>query len=441
MKDQAWLVSRRAFLGGVCAAGAASLWPRGGAQAQAQIPERLVIMHVPEGMWGRAPRPSGTSPGPIFEALAPHWDYVRILNGLRMESRDRGPGHEGHLRAIPHMLTGTEQASQNTAGGPSVDQTIADAIGEGTRFPSIQLGVRIIYNDLNASLIWRGPGNRLNPEQDPRRAFSRIFEGVEEEASAPVENRPSFDPRRSVLDHTVRDIARLRGRLGEEDRRRLDTYRASLRELERRVQETMAPGADGRTAGCSVPSLPGDLGDPRADGNYPAVGRLQMDIIAHALQCDLTRVATLQWGNSNDQCTYPWLGIHARGHDLAHNNRNVDPDGQKKLRVYQWYAEQFAYFADRLRAVPQPDGSTLLDHTTVLWVSEFGSSNAHSDDRLLWLLMGNAGGFFGPGGRVFDLEGRSTNDVHATLCQAFGLDTRTFGNPAYCDGPIEGLIA
>jgi hypothetical protein len=82
----------------------------------------------------------------------------------------------------------------------------------------------------------------------------------------------------------------------------------------------------------------------------------------------------------------------------------------------------------------------MLDNTTILWASEFGDSNGHVSSNLTWLLMGNAGGYFKQG-QVLDLKNRSTNDLHATLCNAFGVQTKTFGNPAYCAGPITDLLA
>jgi hypothetical protein len=82
----------------------------------------------------------------------------------------------------------------------------------------------------------------------------------------------------------------------------------------------------------------------------------------------------------------------------------------------------------------------MLDNTTILWASEFGDSNGHVSSNLTWLLMGNAAGYFKQG-RVLDLKNRSTNDLHATLCNAFGVTTTTFGNPAYCAGPITDLLA
>ena len=148
-------------------------------------------------------------------------------------------------------------------------------------------------------------------------------------------------------------------------------------------------------------------------------------------------MASLQWGNSNDQCSYSWLGVNALGHDLAHNAGNCDPTGSKKQRVYQWYAEQFAYLLGKLDAAKEGTGS-MLDNTVVLWASEFSDSNGHRSDKLLWLLMGNAAGYFKQG-QVLDCAGRSVNDLHTSLCNAFGISDTKFGNPAYCRGPLVGL--
>jgi hypothetical protein len=178
----------------------------------------------------------------------------------------------------------------------------------------------------------------------------------------------------------------------------------------------------------------------KAEANYPAIGKLQMDLAVAAMQCGLTRVVSLQWGNSNDQCRYPWLnGIGAIGHDLAHNNGNCDPGGSKKTTVFNWYAQQFAYLVGKLKGIKEGDG-TMLDNTVVLWVSEFGESNGHSPDNLLWVLAGNANGYFKQG-QVLDCGNKSTNDVHASLQNAFGIADTKFGGAAYCAGPLAAIKA
>ncbi|HVZ35771.1 MAG TPA: DUF1552 domain-containing protein, partial [Polyangiaceae bacterium] len=216
----------------------------------------------------------------------------------------------------------------------------------------------------------------------------------------------------------------------------------SLRDIERRlmtVSQTVAAASSsggGATAGCTLPVL-GNAVDVKAEANYPAVGQLQMDLMVAALQCNLTRVCSLQWGNSNDQCTYSFLGVNTLGHDMSHNNNNCDPDGSKKLAVYRWYSQQFAYLLGKLASIPEGNG-TMLDNTVILWVSEFSDSEQHAADKLMWLMMGNAGGYFRTG-QVLDAKGRSVNDLHTSLCNAFGIADKTFGNPAYCAGALPGL--
>ena len=81
----------------------------------------------------------------------------------------------------------------------------------------------------------------------------------------------------------------------------------------------------------------------------------------------------------------------------------------------------------------------MLDNTVVLWASEFGDSHQHAADKLTWLVLGNAAGYF-RSGRILDVQGRSTNDLHTSLCNAFGIKEQSFGNPAYCAGPLTELL-
>lgn len=428
--------SRRALLEGLSASALSMLVPRSLVRAQAKPPTRLILCHVPEGMWNGAPRPAagGTNLGPILQKLEPYQSKILVLNNLSMPSRDKGPGGDGHHRGVPHMFTGTEMMDETKAGGASIDQKIAAAIGGSSRFPSLQFAVRIVYGDTNSRCLWSGPGRAVSAMQSPFEAYTRIFGGMQQSAmpGAPT-SKPKVDLRKSALDRALKDLATLRARLPVSDREVLDSYQDSLRDIEKRLgMTTMAPAA----AGCAPPMLGSNI-DVKAEGNYPAVGKLQMDMIVAALQCGATRVASLQWGNSNDQCSYSWLGVNTLGHDMAHNNNNCDPSGAKKLKTYQWYAEQYAYLLGKLSAIPEGTG-TMLDNTLIVWASEFGDSNGHSSNNLMWLLMGNAGGYF-KSGRIIDCGGRSINDFHTSLCNAMGLPDKTFGNPAYCKGPLPGL--
>jgi hypothetical protein len=477
-----FVLSRRALLGGLGAATAAGMITFPGRRAGAAAPTRFIVVHVPEGMWATAQRPTAgsTQLGPVLEALQPYQSKINVMLNMNMQSRDNGPGGDGHHRGVVHMLTGTEQIDNDNAGGASVDQKIASVIGKGTPFGSLQFGVRIVYGDTNSHPIWSGPGKVMPAMQSPFDAYKRIFTGVKSSAPtstttttpamttttttpAPVMTQPAvitpkIDLRKSALDNALAETAALRAKLGTSDRVLLDSYQDGLRDIERRLQ-TIAQGTSGQTtttgggsvttttttpgtssttasAGCTVPTM-GSTMDVQAEGNYPTIAKLQMDLMVASLQCNLTRVCSLQFGNSNDQCTYSFLGVNTLGHDMAHNNNDCDPTGAKKLKTYKWYSEQAAYLLGKLASIPEGNGS-MLDNTAILWVSEFSNSEAHASDKLMWMLMGNAGGFF-KSGQVLDTKGRSVNDLHTLLCNAYGIADKTFGNPAYCAGALTGL--
>lgn len=434
--DERFVLSRRAVLGSLGALGLSAFLPRRFARAQSSaIPTRFVFVHVPEGMWSGAQRPSagGTNLGPIWEAIQPHQGKINVLNNLNMQSRDHGPGGDGHHRGVPHMLTGTEMVDESNAGGASVDQKIASAIGKSSPIASLQLAVRIVYGDTNSKPLWSGASRAVPAIQSPWEAYDRVFSGMVPTMPSGGSTKPPPDLRRSALDYSLEEVASLRSKLAPSDQALLDSYQESLRDIERRLATMPAPATGGA---CVKPDL-GTKVDVKAESNYIKVGQLQMDLMVAALQCGVTRVASLQWGNSNDQCSYSWLGVNNLGHDLAHNNNNCDPSGSKKLQVFRWYAEQAKYLLDKMDAIPEGNG-TMLDNTVVLWASEFSDSNGHNSDKLSWLLFGSAGGYFKTG-QILDCGGKSTNDLHTSLCNAFGIADKTFGNPAYCKGPLPNL--
>ncbi len=438
MDKQRWLASRRAVLGILGAGGATALLPKGKAVAAA-APTRFIVMHVPEGMWTNAQRPvaGATTLGPIFGPLDPYKSQLTVLNNLNLLSRDKGSfGGDGHHRGVPHMLTCIEMPDNNNAGGPSVDQKIAQTIGATTKFASLQFAVRIVYGDTDSKPIWSAAKQVVPAMQSPWDAYTRIF-GTAMAPSGGTATTSTFDMKKSVMDYALADLAPLMTRLPASDRDRLDSYQTSLRDIETRLASVAPPVTTG--GACTSPTL-GATMDVKLEANYPTIGKLQMDTMVAAMQCGLTRVASLQWGNSVDQCTYSWLGVNALGHDLAHNTGKVDTDGSKKQKVFNWYATQFAYLLGKLKGTAEGTG-TMLDNTVVLWISEFSEGNGHKSDKLCWLLMGNAAGYFKQQGNVLDLTGRAVGDLHVSLLNAFGIPDKTFGNPAYTTGPITALQA
>ena len=445
VKKHRWFCSRRAFLGGLGAAGFSHLLP-GAAQAQGR--KRFVVVYVPEGMWAGADRPAAgaTTLGSIFGPMDPYRTKVTALDGfdIATAAADR-PGVDEHHR-LPHLLSSTKMVDGRTSGAPTIDQRIAKVVGGQSTFESLQFGVQIVYKDGSGRLIWKDRAEQLPAMEDPWAAYDRIFGNRMGPAMPPPGQPgqpavpPKFDLRKSALDYSLGEIASIQPRLAATDKARVDSYQTSLRDIEKRLQAVQGPaGPTGPVQGapppgsCTPPSVGAPM-DVKAKPNFPMVAKLQIDLLVTSLQCGITNVASLQFGNSVDQCTYPWLGVRRTGHDLSHGGSRAE-----QPKVYRWYAEQFAYLLGKLQAVPEA-GGTMLDNTVVMWVSEFGNSSSHSLRNVLWFLAGNVGGFLKQG-QVIKSPGRSVSDLHVTVLNAFGIPDKTFGEAAHCTGPIAGLIA
>jgi hypothetical protein len=110
------------------------------------------------------------------------------------------------------------------------------------------------------------------------------------------------------------------------------------------------------------------------------------------------------------------------------------------VQAERWFAEQFAYLVQRLADTPEADGTgTMLDNSLVVWAKEMGDSRQHTCQGVPFVLAGGAGGRFKTG-RYLKFQGESHGKLLVSLCQAMGLDTKTFGNPMVGNGPLPGLV-
>ena len=401
-------------------------------------PKRLLVFFTNNGTVMNAWRPTGTETNfqlaSIMQPLAAHQDQLIIMEGIDQESSYNGPGSgDPHMPGMAHLLTGTEMIStgpgvyDRAGGGISVDQHIAQQLNAGTKFGTLSFGVAA--REFAASpwntLSMLGPNMPVDPEDDPAAAFARIFGDIGEDAQV-AELRAQ---RKSVLDVVRQDISALNTRLGAADRARLEQHLDSVREVEKIIDVTVD--------GCQVPTAPPPVnGSLYADANAPTVMRAQIDLLVSALACDLTRVATLQWREAlGGTSTFTWLGQNETHHDISHRTDQTGRDMMVDINI--WFAEQLAYLLDQLASVPDGDG-TLLDSTAVLWCNELSNGEQHSRRDMPFLLAGSCGGYFNTG-RYLQYQGAMHNDLLVSLCNAMDVSTTTFGNPAYCTGPLPNL--
>jgi len=166
-----------------------------------------------------------------------------------------------------------------------------------------------------------------------------------------------------------------------------------------------------------------------------------MDLLTMALACDITRVASLQWTHSVGMAMFDFLnvGITDGHHTISHVGSDDTTARNQLIAVNAWFASQMKYLIESMKAVPEGDG-TLFDNTCIVWVNELAVGNKHSHDDMRYLIAGGAGGKIKLG-RHLSYKGDPHNNLLTSLCQTMGLDVDTFGNKAYCTGPLTGLLS
>jgi len=382
--------------------------------------------------------------------LAPLKDYqskLLVLKGVHMNSTIEnelgvaGAAKPGgpHMKGPGAMLTGGSllEGSFTGSGGPagwadriSVDQFIAGRIGTQTRFPSLEFGVRVEGQEPLKVISYRGPNQPNLPVTNPWQMYGRLFENVDLSAT---ELQNALRERQSVLDFLKDDIGRLQARVSSEDKARLDAHLSGLRSIEQGLSAAAS-------AVCQTPTLPAKI-DAGAMESFPTISKLQMDLMLLAHSCGFTNVSTFMFANADSWQYFPWIGVNEEHHELSHAGDDDSETLEKLVKINAWHAEQLKYMLDSLATSKEPDGSSLLDNTLLLWGNELGAGNTHTYKDIPWLLAGGAGGYLKLG-RFLQYKDQPHNNLLVSVCNAMGFDdVSTFGIPGVCTGPLSGLAA
>jgi hypothetical protein len=512
-------LSRRAMLKGALGVGVALPWlelmrPRSlRAQSSVTPPKRFGVMFSPCGTIPENWRSTTNSQSdtdftlsPILEPLAPFQDDLVVLRGMNMDSSQSkyGPIANVHDQGMTHMLTaiglvkgpaGAGRANHfldGSAGGPSIDQHIAAAIGGDTLLPSLELGVEstdtfletLVTHMCYGPVDTNDPYKRaipIQPVDDPVQIYARLTgstqAGTTEQILAALQNR------KSVLDFVSGDYGDLMGQLGSDDRAKLDQHLTNVRDIETRVSRLMTNPTSASCPGIQaiMPKSPQrqtclrdqDLRTPDVIAteatnycvtNFREIGQLQMDLMILALQCDLTRVASLQWSTAESTVIHSWLPLEYQGtreHHMMTHNESVDVSAMAAMvdqatamtirrdltKIHNWYAQQFVYMLTKLKAIDEGNGKSLLDNMLFFWCNELGEGGKHTYYNVPMVLAGSCGGQL-PTGRYLDYLGGQTagfgvgmphNKLYVTFQKLFGINENTFGLPDFA-GTIPGLV-
>ncbi len=367
------------------------------AAAQTMNPTRLVLLHWPQGCDFGA---SDWSPGtegiwyptaaganwPMSKCLMPLASYradFNLLSGICYGPLERK--EESHDHAIA-LFTGAPHPAGRVgvSQGPSVDQVAARALGASTRFSSV--GAKLFTDDEGWwSFSAAGVANPL--EANPRTLFDRLFPMMGGGGPSPEYGRSA-----SVLDAVKGDAARLQRKLGRQDKQRLDEHLTSIRELEKAV--AVAPPPPPST--CASPVAPAN--GLMTDENVVAYAKAMIDLQVLALECDLTRVAFLSLGPTQNYHKHPHIGVTNVYHTLCHSPPagTFDPYAGNEAgrrgdyhKVTTFYMEQVAYYLSKLKA-PRGSLPPLLDSSAFVACSEFGDAGGHQPYFLPFIVAGKA---------------------------------------------------
>jgi hypothetical protein len=388
-----------------------------------------VFVYAPNGvnreLWTPAAVGAIETLPPTLAPLAPWLADALVLGGLTLDTaRANGDGPGDHARANAAFLTCAQPRKADGAVhvGTSIDQIAARRVGDRTRFRSLEIGCEDGSQSgqcdsgyacaYSSNLSWSGPGTPVPKEVDPRQLFDRLFrEGEEGET---LEQRAArIARRRSVLDLVREDAQRLARSLGAGDRRKLDEYETSVRELERRLARAVEGDED-------VPDALRPAGIPKDRGEH---ARLIADVLALALRSDSTRIATFALANEGSNASHAAIGVPEGHHEISHHGGDV-AKREKVGKIDQFHVECLAYLVKRL-AESEEHGSRLLDSTHVLYGSGIGDGNRHDHGDLPVVLLG--GGVMGGRYVVVPSETPLAN-LHVTLAQRIGVDIERFAD-------------
>jgi hypothetical protein len=170
----------------------------------------------------------------------------------------------------------------------------------------------------------------------------------------------------------------------------------------------------------------------------PKIAELQLDLLALAFACDLTRVASFEISTALNRIRYPWLDSLGEGHALSHSGTSDSDAKAQLLKRQNWHSSLIARLFDRLALVAEGEGS-VLDNTLLFWGNEVSMGTTHSHDNMPFLVAGGTWAF--RTGRYVQYTARESHaDLLVTLLNAMGIEDTTFGDARFCTGALPGLV-
>lgn len=444
-------LSRRTMLGGAGALIALpwleALAPKIGGKATAApmpSPLRALFYYLPCGI--HMPSWTPATEGPDYsmtKILAPLVDPnamvdlkgdVLVISGLaNLPAKPEGPGdHAGGTSAFltcTHVL----KSEVDFLNDISIDQLIANMVGEATPHRSLQFGTASGGTMGNcdsgyscaytSNISWADPKTPLPKLSDPQVIFDLLFSGFDPDATAEQKARRRAN-RLSVIDYANDQVLDLQKKLGKTDRDKLEQYLTGLRDLEKRVTD------ENTEAICELPAM-----FSGAWQDHATHVDLMTELMVLSLQCDQTRIISFMLENAGSGRDYAFIGAPGAHHEISHHQSL--PENFAKLEIIDtWEVAQYAKLLQKLKDTPDGDGN-LLDNTVVYLSAEISDGNAHNHDDLPVLVAGKLGGAITPGRHLKVPDKTPLANLFISIAEAFDVPTPSFGDDS--TGPLAGL--
>lgn len=370
---------------------------------------------------------------------------------LNLKGSPQGNGHDWGWHSL---YSGVDNISKGApaGGGASVDQILAQKLAFTQPFKTLHCGVNAanyrLINAGRASFPCVSAGLQVPCEIDLYALYTKLFGSLTPKADdggqAAKAAALRLKQRQSVLDAVAADLTTLQGRLGPQERIKVDAHLTAVRDFERRLSATSVQDPT-RAPECAS-MKPSKTGVPSTgqgnEANADALNGLFMELIANVVACNLVGVLTFQFGRGGEHFHFDWLkipGMRADFHDdIAHKDNGSDATAASVMvEVNKYYAGLVTDLGQRLASFPQAEGTTALDNSLVVWGNEL-ATGPHGTDGIPLAFIGGAAGRLKRTGYMVDVGSQVHQRLGCTIQNMMGLPSDGFGWVPDC-GPYAGL--
>lgn len=381
---------------------------------------------------------SGYEPKPY---LMPFFDrgvaeYVSLMTGWDVKTPFVFGHHEGMTAFNGYdpfdIQIDAQSQFYSKAGGPTIDQVVAELIGEVTPVRSVQIGNSKQLSIMDSgttmhALSHRAPDQPLYPEFNPQAVYDFLFGSFQ----TPVEDNPL---RLSSLSLVREQIAALHLRLGAADRLRLDAHLEAVDQLEKKLSALPSPT-------CTLPNAPTEDNAQLFPEPLSSVHEAMVELLAYAFACDVTRVGSYLFSGGAAETIFSELG-----QSTVHHNNTHQPSGtwQQEVRAAVTHnLDRLAYLLERFAAWEDgANGETLLDNVVVYASSDCSDGWSHTTKRQPVFVAGRGGGKLVHPGIHHPTNGRNISDILLTVRQVFDRGaTEVGGGDPYSNTPFAELLS